>query len=48
MARLRLLIKLQSADAYELKAQALNRDPRFTQAGIFALKFTGDKNYVVE
>jgi hypothetical protein len=48
MARLRLLIKMESADAYELKAQALNNDPRLKQAGIAALKFAGDRQYLVD
>ena len=48
MSRLRILIKMESADAYELKAQALNNDPRLKQAGIAALKFTGDKQYIAD
>jgi hypothetical protein len=48
MARLRILIKLQSADAYELKAQALNNTPRFASAGISAFKFSGDENYIAD
>jgi len=46
MTRLRILIKMESADAYELKAQALNKDPRLKEVGITALKFTGDKLYI--
>ena len=48
MARLRILIRMESADAYELKAQALNKDPRLASAGISALKFTGDKKYIAD
>ncbi len=48
MTRLRILIKMESVDAYELKAQALNKDPRFKGAGIAALKFTGDKQYIAD
>jgi hypothetical protein len=48
MTRLRILIKMASADAFELKAQALNKDPRLAAAGISALKFTGDKNYIAD
>jgi len=48
MTRLRILIKMGSADAYELKAQALNNEPRLKGAGIAALKFTGDKQYIAE
>ncbi|MGD8402975.1 MAG: hypothetical protein PVJ21_04905 [Anaerolineales bacterium] len=48
MTRLRILIKMESADAYELKAQALNKDPRLKQAGIAALKYTGDKQYIAD
>lgn len=48
MTRLRILIKMESADAYELKAQALNNDPRLKQAGIAALKFTGDKLFIAD
>jgi len=48
MTRLRILIKMESADAYELKAQALNNDPRLKEAGIAALKFTGDKLYIAD
>ena len=48
MSRLRILIKMESADAYELKAQALNNDPRLKEAGISALKFTGDKLYIAD
>lgn len=46
MSRLRILIRMESADAYELKAQALNKDSRLKNAGIAALKFTGDKLYI--
>lgn len=48
MSRLRILIKMESADAYELKAQALNKDARLKEAGIAALKFTGDKLYIAD
>ena len=48
MTRLRVLIKMEGADAYELKAQALNNDPRLKDAGIAALKFTGDKLYIAD
>jgi hypothetical protein len=48
MTRLRILIKMESADAFELKAQALNKDPRLKEAGIAALKFTGDKQYIAD
>ena len=48
MSRLRILIKIESADAYELKAQALNNDARLKEAGIAALKFTGDKLYIAD
>jgi hypothetical protein len=48
MSRLRILIKMESADAYELKAQALNNDARLKEAGIAALKFTGDKLYIAD
>jgi hypothetical protein len=48
MTRLRILIKMASADAFELKAQALNKDARLLSAGISALKFTGDKNFIVD
>jgi len=48
MTRLRILLKVESADAYELKAQALNKDPRLKEAGIAALKFTGDKQYIAD
>ncbi|MGB7873512.1 MAG: hypothetical protein WBL25_03940 [Anaerolineales bacterium] len=46
MTRLRILIKMESADAFELKAQALNNDPRLKDAGIAALKFVGDKKFI--
>jgi hypothetical protein len=39
---------MSSDDAFELKAQALNNDPRLKAAGIAALKFVGDKRYVVD
>ena len=39
---------MESADAFELKAQALNNDPRISSAGISALKFTGDKKYIAD
>ena len=48
MTRLRILIKMESADAYELKARALNKDPRLKDTGIAALKITGDKNYIAD
>ena len=48
MTRLRILLKVESADAYELKAQALNKDPRLKEAGIAAIKFTGDKQYIAD
>jgi hypothetical protein len=48
MTRLRILIKMESADAFELKAQALNKHPRISSAGISALKFTGDKKYIAD
>ena len=32
--------------AYELKTAALNRDPRFKQAGIVSLRLDGDEKYV--
>lgn len=48
MTRLRILIKMENADAYELKAQALNKDPRLKEAGIAALKFTGDKLFIAD
>src|SRR3990172_1158640 len=46
MTRLRILVKMERADAFELKAQALNKDPRITSAGISSLRFLGDKNYI--
>ena len=48
MASLRILIKMESADAYELKAKALNNDARLKQAGIAALKFFGEDQYIRE
>ena len=48
MTRLRILVKMESADAYELKAQALNNDPRLKDAGIAALKFVGDKLFIAD
>ena len=48
MTRLRILIKMESADAFELKAQALNNDSRLKDAGIAALKFVGDKKYIAD
>ncbi len=48
MSSLRILIKMESADAYELKAQALNNDPRLKQAGIAALKLAGEEQYIRE
>jgi len=48
MTRLRILIKMESADAFELKAQALNNDPHLKAAGITALKFTGDKKFIAD
>ncbi len=48
MARLRLLIKMESADAFELKAQALNKDPRLSSAGLSALRFVGDKYFIAD
>ena len=48
MTRLRVLIKMESADAFELKAQALNNDPRLKDAGIAALKFVGDKHFIAD
>jgi hypothetical protein len=39
---------MESADAFELKAQALNNDSRLKSAGIAALKFTGDKKYIAD
>jgi len=48
MTRLRILIKMESVDAFELKAKALNNDSRLKDAGIAALKFTGDKKYIAD
>ena len=48
MKRLRILIRMESADAFELKAQALNNDSRLKDAGISALKFIGDKKYIAD
>lgn len=48
MTRLRILIKMESTDAFELKAQALNKDNRLKEAGIAALKFTGDRQYIAD
>jgi hypothetical protein len=44
--RLRIVLRMSSRDAYELKAQALNDDPRLKEVGIAATKFTGDKQYI--
>jgi hypothetical protein len=46
MTRLHVFIKVSSDDAFELKAQALNDDPRLKEAGIAALKFATDKLFV--
>ena len=46
MTRLHVFIKVASDDAFELKAQALNDDPRLKAAGIAALKFATDKLFV--
>jgi len=48
MARIRVFIKIPSDDAFELKAQALNNDPRLKAAGISALKFENDKQYIAD
>jgi hypothetical protein len=48
MTRLRVYIRMSSDDAFELKAQALNNDPRLKAAGVAALKFVGDKKYIVD
>jgi len=48
MTRLRILVKMESADAFELKAKALNKDPRITSAGISSLRFIGDKYYIAD
>lgn len=48
MKRIRVILKITSDDAFELKAQALNNDPRLKAAGIAALKFVGDKNYIAD
>ena len=48
MTRVRVFIKIPSDDAYELKAQALNNDPRLKAAGISALKFEGDRRYIAD
>lgn len=48
MSRIRVTIRMLSDDAFELKAQALNRDPRLIKAGIAALKFVGNKKYIVD
>jgi hypothetical protein len=48
MTHLRVSVKISSDDAFELKAQALNNDPRLKAAGIAALKFVGDKKYIVD
>src|SRR6266508_6039483 len=46
--RLHVVVRVLSEDAYELKAQALNNDPRLKEAGISALKFESDKQYIVD
>ncbi|HLO32293.1 MAG TPA: TIR domain-containing protein [Anaerolineales bacterium] len=43
---LHLFIDMPAQAAYELKALALNRDRRFKQFGIKALKLIGDRKYV--
>ena len=48
MTRIRVFIRIPSDDAFELKAQSLNNDPRLKAAGIAALKFTGDKQYIAD
>jgi hypothetical protein len=48
MTRLRILIKMARADAFELKAKALNKDPRLLSAGISALKFSKDGQYIAD
>jgi len=48
MTQLRVLLRIPSDDAFELKAQALNNDSRLREAGIAALKFAEDKNYLVD
>jgi len=48
MTRYRVFIRIPSDDAFELKAQALNNDPRLKAAGIAALKFVGDKKYLAD
>lgn len=48
MTHLRILIKMESADAFELKAQALNNASYLKEAGVAALKFTGDKKYIAD
>ena len=44
--RLRVVLRMSSDDAFELKTQALNNDSRLKDAGIAALKFVGDKRYI--
>jgi hypothetical protein len=39
---------MSNQDSYELKAQALNNDPRLKEAGITALKFTADGQYIMD
>ena len=43
---LHVFIDMPAQDAFELKALALNRDGRFKQFGIKALKLIGDRKYV--
>jgi hypothetical protein len=44
--RLRVVLRMSNRDAYELKARALNNDPRLKDTGVTALKFAGDKKYI--
>jgi len=44
--RLRVVLRMPNDDSYELKAQALNNDPRLKDAGVAALKFVGDKQFI--
>jgi len=46
--RLRVILRIPNDDSYELKAQALNNDPRLKDAGIAALKYVGDNQYISE
>ncbi|HET6597908.1 MAG TPA: TIR domain-containing protein [Anaerolineales bacterium] len=46
MGSVHLFIDMPAQAAFELKALALNRDRRFKQFGIRALKLAGDKKYI--